>query len=94
MLTDQQKRVIELSKECELLKEKLKKNKEELNTLLSEVGVGAHFQDPEDRTVFEITIPTGTFVSFSPIGYSRTKREGERAGTLTAKRAKELGYEL
>lgn len=94
MLTDQQQKIVELTKEREALKERLKESKEELNTLLTETGVGSHFQDPSDGTVFEIVVPTGTFISFDTIGYNRTKREGERAGTLAVKRAKELGYNL
>jgi hypothetical protein len=94
MLTDQQQRIVELTKEREALKERLKESKEELNALLTEAGVGTHFQDPSDGTVFEVIVPTGTFISFDTIGYNRTKREGERAGTLSMKKAKELGYEI
>jgi hypothetical protein len=94
MLTDQQQRIVELTKERESLKERLKESKEELNALLTESGVGSHFQDPSDGTVFEIVVPTGAFIPFDTIGYNRTKREGERAGTLSVKKAKELGYEL
>ena len=94
MLTDQQKRVIELTKQREELKEQLKTSGEELTTLLTELGVGTSFQDPEDNVVFEVVVPNGTFVSFKPIDYNRTKREGERAGSLSMKRAKELGFEL
>jgi hypothetical protein len=81
MLTDQQQKIVELTKEREALKERLKESKEELNTLLTEAGVGTHFQDPSDGTVFEVVVPVGVFVSFDTIGYNRTKREGERAGT-------------
>jgi hypothetical protein len=94
MLTDQQKRVIELSKQREVLKEQLKTSGEELDSLLSEVGLGTSFQDPEDKVVFEVVIPKGVFISYKTIGYDRTKREGERAGSLSMKRAKELGFEI
>jgi len=94
MLTDQQQKIIELSKQRELLKEQLKTNSEELQAILSEEGVGKSFQDPTDNVVFEIVIPKGAFTYYSHIGYDRTKREGERSGSLSLKRAKELGYSL
>ena len=94
MLNDQQKRAIELTKQRENLKEQLKKSGEELELILTELGVGASFQDPTDNTVFEVIVPTGTFISFKSIDYNRTKREGERAGTLSVKRAKELGFDV
>jgi hypothetical protein len=92
MLTDEQKKIIELSKRRELLKEQIKETSEQLEVVLSEVGVGSSFQDPTDNVVFEIVIPKGAFTYYSHIGYDRTKREGERAGSLSMKRAKELGF--
>ena len=53
MLTDQQKRFIELSKEREAMKDRLKESKEEMNQLLTEIGIGSTFQDPKDNTVFD-----------------------------------------
>jgi hypothetical protein len=94
MLTDQQQKIITLSKQLESLKEQLKNGNEELNQILSEVGVGTSFQDPSDGTVFEIVIPKGGFVSYHHIGYDRTRREGERSGSLSLKRAKELGFDV
>lgn len=94
MLTDQQQKIIELSKHRELLKEQLKTSSEQLEVLLGEVGVGTSFQDPTDNVVFEIVIPKGSYQYFSHIGYDRTKREGERSGALSMKRAKELGFTL
>lgn len=92
MLTDEQQRFLELSKKSELLKQELKEVGAEIETLLGSIGVGTHFQDPADNTVFEVIKPTGRFVSFPSFGYNRTKREGERSGTLSVKRASELGY--
>lgn len=94
MLTDQQQKFIELSKTYESLKEQLSEIKEEYTSLLTEIGVGTSFQDPEDKTVFEIVVPKGRFVYNELIGYDRTRREGERSGSLALKRAKELGFEL
>jgi len=94
MLTDQQKKFIELTKQLETLKEKRKEISSELESLANEIGVNSSFQDPTDNTVFEIVIPDGKYMYFDKIDYVRTRREGERSGSLSLKRAKELGYNL
>jgi hypothetical protein len=94
MLTDQQKKFIEVTKELELIKEKRKEIGSQLEELANQIGVGSSFQDPEDQTVFEIVVPDGKYMYFDKIDYVRTRREGERSGSLSLKRAKELGYEL
>ena len=94
MLTILQKQIIEVSKMIESLKEKLKENSEALEHLLNEEGIGSSFQDPTDNVVFEVVIPKGAFTYYSHIGFDRTKRENERSGTLSIKRAKDLGFTL
>ena len=94
MLTDQQQKFIEVSKQLELLKEQRKEIGSQLEELANQIGIGSSFQDPEDKTVFEIVVPDGRYVYFDKIDYVRTRREGERSGSLSLKRAKELGYEL
>jgi hypothetical protein len=93
-LTDAQMQFIELSKRSESLKKELKEVSEKMEGLMLSMGAGTHFQDRDDRTVFEIVVPEGTFVSFKKIDYNRTKREGESRGSLAATRAKDLGYSL
>ena len=61
---------------------------------LEELGVGTHFQDPETKAVFEIVEPGGTFVSYKKVTYNRTKIREEKKGTLSKKRAQELGYDV
>lgn len=94
MLTDGQKRIVELSKKMEGLKKELSTLGLELDSLLLDYGVGSSFQDPTDNTVYEIVQPKGTFIEYRKIGYERTKREGEFRGTMSKKRAEELGYKL
>lgn len=94
MLTDQQQKFIELTKQLELLKEQRKEVGSQLEELANQIGVGSSFQDPTDKTVFEIVIPDGKYMYFDKIDYNRTRREGERSGSLSLKRAKELGFEL
>jgi len=94
MITDQQKKFIELTKQLEAVKEQRKEIGSQLEELANEIGVGSSFQDPEDKTVFEIVVPAGKYMYFDKIDYNRTRREGERSGSLSLKRAKDLGYEL
>lgn len=94
MLSDEQKKFIELSKKLEGLKAELKEVNIQIDELLSGFGVGAAFQDPEDSTVFEVVAPKGTFVNFKTIDYERTKRQGEARGSLSLVRAKELGFSV
>jgi hypothetical protein len=94
MLTEDQKTFVNLTKKLEQLKEQRKKVGQALEELSLKIGVGSSFQDPEDKTVFEIVVPDGKYMYFDKIDYVRTRREGERSGSLSLKRAKELGYDL
>lgn len=94
MLTDLQKNFIETSKQIESLKNQLKELNEKSTELMTQIGLGQSFQDPTDGTVFLIVEPNGTFIEFKKIGYERTRREGERSGSLSLTKAKELGYQV
>jgi hypothetical protein len=80
-----------------LQKEKLKKEMEEINSKLEEslksLGLGHMFQS-EDGTVFRVSKPTGTYISFREIDYDRTRREGEKSGSLSLTDARNAGYEV
>ena len=93
-MTDAQQKFLEISKRYEVLKEEMKALKPTLQELMFEMGEGAHFQDPADGTVFMIAKPTGTFISFDPISYNRTKKVGENKGSLSMEKAEKLGYSL
>lgn len=85
---------ISLAKKMEDLKRQLKEVQEPLQIVMAEIGLGSHFQDPTTGTVFEIVKPSGTFVSFKELDYERTRLEGESKGSLSMKRAQELGYKI
>jgi hypothetical protein len=84
--------------ELERKKEEVKKYFEELNNsikeVVDEIGIGTFFQDPTDRTVYQIVEPEGRFVNYERYSYIRTKREGEVRGSLSVKKAEEAGFEL
>lgn len=55
--------------------------------------VGTHFQGP-DGTVYEISTQEWKSVRMEPVTINRTRFDFEQKGSLSEKRAKELGYEL
>jgi hypothetical protein len=59
--------------------------------LAKEVGIGGHFQDTEG-TVYQVEETQGKFVHFDRFEIKRTRRVGEKAGSLSLTKAKELGY--
>lgn len=93
MLTDAQKRFIELEKR----KDEWKKWHEDLQASLAELvrvqGLNSMFQD-ESGTVYKVVECEGRFVHFDKLGYDRTKRPGERAGTLSVKEAEAAGFKV
>ena len=93
-MTPVQERFVQLEKKKETIKLYFKELKEATEALAEELGVDGTFQDPEDGTVFQIVEPEGKFVTFEKVSYLRTKREGEKRGTLSIVKAKEAGYEV
>ena len=59
--------------------------------LTKEVGLGGHFQDAEG-TVYQVEETQGKFVYFDRFEIKRTRRSGEKSGSLSLTKAKELGY--
>ena len=93
-MTDAQKKFLEIAKRYEVLKEEMKALKPTLQDLMTEIGVGTMFQDPETMLVYKIEVPTGTFISFDPINYVRTKKTGETKGSLSKSDAEAAGFTL
>jgi len=93
MLTDKQRHFIELDRKKAQYKEFLEAYKKATEDLVSEVGIGGHFQD-EQGVVYQTTEPDGRFVHYERFGVNRTRREGETRGSLAMKKAEELGYKV
>lgn len=93
MLTDKQKRFIELDKKKVEMKEFAEQYSAAVSELVAEQGLGTAFQDAEG-TVYQTAECDGKFVYFDKFEVKRTRREGERAGTLSLKAAKELGFSV
>jgi hypothetical protein len=90
-MTETQKKFVELDKKKAEYKEFLEEYKTTMSELVEELGVGGHFQDAEG-TVYQAAECDGKFVYFDKFEIKRTRREGERAGSLSLKKAQELGY--
>jgi len=93
MLTEVQKRFVELEKQKQdhrLFFEELESAAQEV---ADEIGIDSMFQDDEG-TVYQVVIPEGRFVHYPKIGYIRTRRTEEKRGDLSLKKAKEAGFEV
>lgn len=93
MLTKTQAKYIELEKKKEAYKAFLEELKETVEKLQDEMGTGGHFQDGEG-TVYQVSDHKGRFVHFDKYEVKRTRRQGERSGSLSLTAAKDLGYEV
>lgn len=93
MMTDTQKKFVELEKR----KEEIRKYYEDLEAavvaLVAEQGLNSYFQD-EQGTVYKLIECEGRYVKFDKYGYNRTKRLGEERGTLSVKEARERGFSI
>lgn len=79
--------LIELDKQYPAIKRYFDELDEALAVAKSIVGFEGYFAERADAPVYKIVEPAGKFVSFKKVGYERTKREDERAGSLSRKEA-------
>jgi hypothetical protein len=80
---------VKLAKELEALDDQRNAKREELEAAMKELGVDSYARDPQTGAVYKIIKPAGTFISFRDIDYKRTALEGERGGTVLAKKEAE-----
>jgi hypothetical protein len=92
-LSPAQQKFIELEKKKQEVKKFFEELKAATEELVTEIGVGGHFQDHEG-TVYQVTVPEGRFVAFDKYSVVRTRRQGEKKGDLSLTKARELGYEV
>jgi hypothetical protein len=92
MLTATQLKYIALDKKKEQYKQFIEELNEVTEQLAQEMGVGGHFQDLNSGCVYQVHDHKGRFVHFEKYQIKRTRKEGERSGSLSLTDAKELGY--
>ena len=86
---------IDLAKRMEKLSDEMQVVRDGLEVAMKELGVGKMVQDPETMAVYKVIEPMGTFTYFRKIDYKRTALEGEKGGTVLAKKeATEAGFVL
>lgn len=90
-MTDAQKRFIELEKKKEEVKKYFDELQAACEAVAKEIGLNTMFQDNEG-TVYRMVIPEGRYVNFDRIGYERTRRTGEKSGTISLKDARDAGF--
>jgi len=91
VLTATQAKYVEMDKKYLEYKEFLEEFEKAKSEVAAEVGLLGSFQDAEG-IVYQVVLPQWKNVRMEHVGVLRTKREGERAGTLSVTKAKELGY--
>lgn len=83
--------------QLELQKDDVKKFYEDYKAavaaVVAEHGLNHYFQDA-DGIVYKTVEPDGRFVQFDKLAVVRTRRAGEKAGSLSLKEAKEAGFEV
>lgn len=92
-MTPTQKKFVQLDKKKAEYKEFVQEYTETIKQLVEEAGTGSHFQD-EEGTVYQVEECDGKFMYFDKFEVKRTKRVDEQRGTLSVKKAQELGYNV
>ena len=92
-MTETQAKFVELDKKKAEYKLFLEEYRKSVNEVAAEIGIGGHFVDAEG-IVYQVAESDGRFIYNENLVVKRTKREGERAGSLSLKKAQELGYEV
>lgn len=92
-MTEAQQRFIDLDKKKAAYKEYMEEYQSAINSLQEEMGTSGHFQDAEG-IVYQVEECLGKFTHFYKYEVKRTKREGERAGSLAMTKARDLGYSV
>jgi len=92
-MTKVQQNFVKLDKKKIEYKEFLEEYKQAIQALVDEMKIGGSFQD-DDGTVYLIDECSGKFVYFDKYEVKRTRRKNETRGSLSIKKAEELGYQI
>jgi len=92
-LSEAERRIVALDRLAPSIKQYYEARREALDAIIAERGIGHYFQDG-DGIVYKTAEAEGRFVYYDRYEVRRTKRAGERAGTLSAKDATEAGFDL
>lgn len=90
-LSEAERRLVALDRLAPAIKAYYEARREALENVVAERGVGHYFQDA-DGIVYKTAEAEGRFVYFDRYEVKRTRREGERAGTLSMSEATTAGF--
>jgi hypothetical protein len=93
MLTDLHLHFVELDRKKDEVKRFFEEYKAAIDALIAAHGVNHSFQD-NLGIVYQLVELDGKWVNFERYGVERTKRPGEVRGSLSVKKAKELGFKI
>ena len=93
MLTSNQAKLILLDRRKEEVKQFFEEYRATIEALVAEHGINHAFQD-DQGVVYQLVVLDGKWVNFERFGVERTKRVGEARGSLSIKKAKELGFSI
>lgn len=92
-LSAAERRIVALDRLGPVIKQYYEERRDALDRLIAEKGLGHYFQDGEG-IVYKTAEADGRFVYYERAEIRRTKRAGERAGSLSVKEATEAGFDL
>lgn len=94
-LTPVQRRFVDLERQREEAKKFFADLNEAAQAVAAEIGFDTIFQD-DKGVCYMITQGKGKWVTYDPVDYERTKREGEERSPhpLAKKRCKDAGFEV
>jgi hypothetical protein len=90
-MTPTQQRFVELERKKEEVKKYYEDLQATIQQLVQENGLNSYFAD-DQGVVYKIAECEGRYVKFDKYGYCRTKRPGEKQGSLSLKEAREHGF--
>lgn len=93
MLTEAHIKLILLDRKKEEVKKFFEDYKNAVNELVQKYGVNHAFQD-EEGIVYQLVELDGKWVNYEKFSVERTKRPGEARGSLSLKKALELGFKV
>lgn len=92
-MTDLHAKLVELDRQKDQVKKFFEDYKNVVEALVKEHGLNHSFQDNQG-IVYQLVALEGKWVNFERFGVERTKRPGEARGSLSVKKAKELGFNV
>lgn len=93
VLHDALRRLVLFDREYQAHKDFFETRRKLIQAIVGLVGRDYHFQDDEG-VVYRFVEPEGTFVKFEKLAVERTRRPGEKKGSMSMEDGRRLGYQV